>query len=52
MPANIELSAMEVNLVNTMSRERVLSEYIKAVQKDYDYVLIDTSPSLGKNAYD
>ena len=47
MPGNIELSAMEVSLVNTMSRETVLRSYINAVKDRYDYVLIDCMPSLG-----
>lgn len=47
MPANIELSAMEVSLVNTMSREIVLRNYLKEVKDKYDYVLIDCMPSLG-----
>lgn len=47
MPANIELSAMEVSLVNTMSRESVLRNYLNEVKAKYDYVLIDCMPSLG-----
>lgn len=47
MPANIELSAMEVSLVNTMSREIVLRNYLNEVKQHYDYVLIDCMPSLG-----
>jgi len=47
IPANIELSAMEVTLVNTMSREIVLRNYLSEVKKNYDYVLIDCMPSLG-----
>jgi chromosome partitioning protein len=47
MPANIELSAMEVSLVNTMSREIVLRSYLDKVKNNYDYVLIDCMPSLG-----
>ena len=47
MPANIELSAMEVSLVNTMSRENVLRNYLNEVKDKYDYVLIDCMPSLG-----
>lgn len=47
MPANIELSAMEVSLVNTMSREIVLRSYLSEVKSKYDYVLIDCMPSLG-----
>jgi len=47
MPANIELSAMEVSLVNTMSREIVLRNYLNEVKEGYDYTLIDCMPSLG-----
>ena len=47
VPANIELSGMETALVNTMSRERVLKNYIDSVKNEYDYVLIDCTPSLG-----
>ena len=47
LPSNIELSGLEVNLFNTMSREYVLKEYINEVRKNYDYILIDCMPSLG-----
>lgn len=47
MPGNIELSGLEVSLVNVMSRELVLKEYIGMVKEDYDYILIDCMPSLG-----
>ena len=47
MPANIELSGMEVSLVNAMSRERVLKQYLDSLKRDYDYVLLDCMPSLG-----
>lgn len=47
MPANLELSALEMSLVGTMNRERVLSEYIDKVKRNFDYVLIDCMPSLG-----
>lgn len=47
MPGNIELSAIEVSLVNTMSRETILRSYINTVKDRYDYVLIDCMPSLG-----
>ena len=47
MPANIELSGMEVVLVNAMSRETVMRQYLNTVKRDYDYVLIDCMPSLG-----
>lgn len=41
MPGNIELSALEVSLVNTMSRETVLRGNINTAKNKYDYVLID-----------
>ena len=47
MPGNIELSGLEVSLVNVMSRETVLRSYIEIVREDYDYILIDCMPSLG-----
>jgi len=47
MPANIELSGMEVSLVNAMSRETILRQYIDSVKRNYNFVLIDCMPSLG-----
>ena len=47
MPSNIELSGIEVRLVNEMSRERVLKTYVDSVRDKYDYILIDCMPSLG-----
>lgn len=47
MPSNIELSSMEMTLVNAMSREFTLRTYISEVKKNYDYVIIDCMPSLG-----
>ena len=47
LPANIELSAMEMMLVNAMSRETILRSYLSKVKDNYDYVLIDCMPSLG-----
>ena len=47
MPGNIELSGLEVSLVNVMSRETILRSYIEIVRESYDYILIDCMPSLG-----
>lgn len=47
MPANIELSGLEVSLVNAMSREKILKQYLDTVRREYDYILIDCMPSLG-----
>lgn len=47
VPANMELSGLEVSLVNVMSRETVLRRYIDSVRNRYDYVLVDCNPSLG-----
>lgn len=47
LPANIDLSSTEVTLVNTMSRETILKQYIAVLNNAYDYVLIDSMPSLG-----
>ena len=47
VPANIALSALEVSLVNALSRETILKRYIDMVKDQYDYILIDCMPSLG-----
>ena len=47
MPADIQLSGMEVSLVNAMSRETILRQYINAVKDKYSHILIDCQPSLG-----
>ena len=47
VPANLELSAMEMQLVLAMSRESVLRNYLRTVQEQYQYIIIDTMPSLG-----
>ena len=47
MPSNIELSGLEVSLVNVMSREMVLKEYLDQIKDQYEYCLIDCMPSLG-----
>ena len=47
MPCNIELSGVESNMFSAMSREFVLKTYIDRQRKNYDYILIDCTPSLG-----
>ena len=47
VPGNRTLSAVEVGLVNVMSRETVLRQYVDKIKKDYNYVLLDCRPSLG-----
>ena len=47
VPANIELSGLEVSLSNVMSREMILKEYVEQIRDQYDYILIDCMPSLG-----
>lgn len=47
IPANIELSALEINLVNVMSREVMLRSLVENIKSDYDYIIIDCMPSLG-----
>lgn len=47
VPANITLSGLEVSLVNAMSRETILKQYLETVKNQYDFILLDCMPSLG-----
>lgn len=46
IPSNLELSSLEIRLVNAMSREVALKEYLKSIKNNYDYILVDCMPSL------
>ncbi|WP_374007555.1 ParA family protein [Leifsonia sp. LS-T14] len=47
IPANIDLSAAEVHLVNEVAREQILAGVLRKVAADYDVILVDCQPSLG-----
>ncbi len=47
VPANITLSGLEVAMVNAMSRETILKQYLETVKDRYDFILLDCMPSLG-----
>lgn len=47
IPSNIELSALEINMVNAISREVMLSLLVSQIKDSYDYIVIDCMPSLG-----
>ncbi len=47
IPANIELAGLEVALVNSMNREKMLKQVLDNAKREYDYILLDCMPSLG-----
>lgn len=47
IPANIDLSAAEVHLVNEVAREQILARMLRKVSSEYDVILVDCQPSLG-----
>ena len=47
IPASIELSGMEVSLVNAMNREKILKQLLDPLKSKYDFILLDCMPSLG-----
>ena len=47
IPANIELAGLEVALVNSMNREKMLKQVLDGAKREYDFILLDCMPSLG-----
>lgn len=47
IPSNLDLSALEMSLVNAMSREYTMRSCLSELKKDYDYIILDCMPSLG-----
>ncbi len=47
VPANVELSQAELDLVNAQKRELVLKEMVQGVRQSYDFILVDCLPGLG-----
>ena len=47
VPANIDLSAAEIQLVNEVGREQTLARALRPVMKEYDFIILDCQPSLG-----
>jgi chromosome partitioning protein len=47
VPANVELSQAQLDLVNAFARELILKDMLQPVTKKYDYILVDCLPSLG-----
>lgn len=47
LPANVDLSSAEVDLVYKRNRERILKEAIAKIKNDFDFIFIDCPPSMG-----
>lgn len=47
IPANIDLVAIEIELVDAVKREYIFKDILKSIEDDYDYIIVDCPPSLG-----
>ena len=47
IPSHIDLVGAEIEMLNLNNREKIIGEILKPIRDDYDFILIDCSPSLG-----
>ena len=47
IPSHIDLVGAEIEMLNMENRENIIKETLEPIRKEYDYILIDCSPSLG-----
>lgn len=47
LPAHIDLVGAEIEIINLPHREKMMSESLSSIKDEYDYIIIDCSPSLG-----
>ena len=47
IPSHIDLVGAEIEMLNLTDREKVIKRLLEPIRKEYDYILIDCSPSLG-----